>query len=236
MKLTKLDQYMKNETLTLGVPKGRLMKEAVALFARSGIDISISKDHERSVLVPTSESDLQLCPVRSRDIPLLLEAGVLDIAIIGSDTFYEVSSLRFREKRDLDICKCRLSVIGCSRTVLNPRCAPRPRVATKYPQIAREYFEVRGMLPEIIKMNGSVEVALLTGLAPFVVDIVSTGDTIARNNLVELEVIRKVSAYALLGHTTLGYRRQRCNDLLDLILSPPQPTSAIDSPLTQAAL
>eukprot|EP00873_Tetraselmis_striata_P013469 jgi/Tetstr1/433733/TSEL_022952.t1 len=212
---------MKTDKLILGVPKGRVMNDTRRLFNRCGIDLSISRKDERAIFADTSRVDLTLCPVRSSDIPLLLEEGVLDIAVLGGDVIAEAANLSFGSKRDLDICKCRLSVIGLPGAFVSRTYIRRPRVATKYPRIAREYFERQGCAPDIVKMYGSVELALLAGMAHFVVDIVDTGATIARNNLRELEVIQKTGAIALISHRTTGARRQRCHDLLSHILDAP---------------
>lgn len=227
---------MKSEKLILGVPKGRIMKDTARLFAARGIDISVAKKDERALFTDTSEDDLTLCPVRSGDVPLLLGEGILDIAVLGGDVLAETANLSFGTWRDLDICKCRLSVIGAPGAFVSRTYTPRPRVATKYPRLARAYFESRGCTPEIIKMSGSVEMALLAGLAQFVVDIVGTGATIARNNLRELDVIRRTGAVALVSHRTTGARRQRCTDLLDHLLDTPLPVCPTGIPFSEAIL
>lgn len=217
---------MRDDLLTIGIPKGRLMQSARKHFAATGIDISIAPRDARAVIVPTSEPDLQLCPIRSKDVALLLEAGVLDMAIVGSDTLFEAARFCYGFRVDLNICTCRMSLIGLPGDQIETRGQRRPKVATKYSQAARSYFAKLNIEPEIIPLHGSTELALLTGLAPFVVDIVSTGATIARNNLVELDVISPVAATALISHRTVGLRRQRCEAYIRRLMAPaPQSTA-----------
>lgn len=222
---------MDQTKITLGVPKGRIMKDAAHLFAESGIQIRTNTFDDRSMVIPTSEPNLQFCNVRSKDIPMLLQAGVLDIGIIGSDVLMESKFDQYSAKQDLGISNCRLSVIARPETDLISAHQSCPRVATKYPELTKRYFEKLGMSPEIIKMNGSVEMAVVAGLTPFAVDVVSSGRTIKHNGLVELTVLMEASAHALVNNSSDDQRRERCNAILDqLIGSSPSSTSTTELP------
>jgi len=201
---------MDKTKLTLGVPKGRLAKAATEQFRQVGIDISAAPQDARAMILPTNKPDLQTCAIRSKDVGLLLESKVLDMAVIGSDVLYEASTLSFGQRIDLGICKCRMSLIGLPGTPTDFTDGQRVSVATKYPRATQTYFAQFGIEPEIITLNGSTELAPLTGLARYVVDIVSTGETLARNKLVELDHVADVSAWALVSRHVLGERRARC--------------------------
>lgn len=201
---------MDRTTLTLGVPKGRIAKTTAARFQRVGTDICLAPEDSREMFLPTSRDDLQICSIRSKDVTLLLEARVLDMAIIGSDVLFEAIKVGFSQKIDLDFCRCRMSLIGLPNTPRNFHPGQRVKVATKYPRAARMYFQGFGVEAEIISLNGSTELAPVAGLAPYVIDIVSTGQTLASNNLIELDHVADVSTKALIAPHLFGERRARC--------------------------
>jgi ATP phosphoribosyltransferase len=179
-------------TLRVALPKGRLFDPAVARFAAAGI--TLAADAGRRLLIPSSEPGLEFLVVKPGDVPIYVESGAADLGITGTDVLRE-GNPDVLEPLELGFGACRLAVA-------TPASAPwpglpggiTPRIATKYPRLAREHFAVRGRAVDVIQINGSVEVAPLLGLSHWIVDLVDTGHTLRANGLVERERILDVGA------------------------------------------
>jgi ATP phosphoribosyltransferase len=178
--------------LRIALAKGRLHDLALERFARAGI--TPAGDAGRKLLVPTSEPGLEFLAVKPGDVPIYVESGAADLGITGTDVLRETNA-DVLEPLELGFGHCRLSVA-------TPADAPwpelpggiTPRIATKYPRLAREHFAAQGRAVEVIQINGSVEVAPLLGLSHWIVDLVDTGSTLKANGLVERDVILRSSA------------------------------------------
>jgi len=176
--------------LTLAMPKGRILDEAMELFTRAGYSVpSGLKEASRKLVLELPEEQIAFFLAKPMDVPTYVEYGVADVGIVGKDVLMEEQRDVY-ELIDLKISPCRLSVAG-----LKDQKRPlTSRVATKYPRIAERYFKEQGEQVEVIRLNGSIELAPLMGLADRIVDIVSTGRTLRENGLVELQTITSVTS------------------------------------------
>ena len=178
--------------LRVALAKGRLFDLALARFAAAGI--TPAADAGRRLLIPTSDASVEFLAVKPGDVPIYVESGAADLGVTGTDVLRE-GNPDVLEPLELGFGHCRLSVAA-------PAGAPwpelpggvTPRVATKYPRLAREHFAAQGRAVEVIQINGSVEVAPLLGLSHWIVDLVDTGHTLQANGLVERDVILRSSA------------------------------------------
>src|SRR5690625_3131971 len=170
------------ERLKVAMPKGRIYKQASALFRKANVPIPRDLDETRKLIISVPEANMDFIMAKPVDVPTYVEYGVADIGIVGKDVLMEENRDVY-ELLDLGIARCRMSVIGL------PEWKPvlHPRVATKYPNVASQYFREKGQQVEVIKLNGSIELAPLIGLADRIVDMVETGRTIEENGLCELE-------------------------------------------------
>ncbi|GIQ67451.1 ATP phosphoribosyltransferase [Xylanibacillus composti] len=168
--------------LKVAMPKGRIYKQASKLFREAGISIPEDLDDSRKLIIPVPEIGMEFIMAKPVDVPTYVEYGVADIGVVGKDVLMEENRDVY-ELLDLGIARCRMSVIGMP----NWKPVMHPRVATKYPNVASQYFREKGQQVEVIKLNGSIELAPLIGLADRIVDMVETGQTIRENGLEEME-------------------------------------------------
>lgn len=177
------------EIIKVAMPKGRIYKKASALFREAGIQIPTDVDESRKLVIPLPEIGMEFILAKPVDVPTYVEYGVADIGIVGKDVLMEENRDVY-ELLDLGIARCRMSVIAL------PDWKPgiHQRVATKYPNVASQYFREHGQQVEVIKLNGSIELAPLIGLADRIVDMVETGQTLRENGLVELESIFEITS------------------------------------------
>jgi ATP phosphoribosyltransferase len=182
--------------LTLALPKGRILKEALPLLARLGIvpEPDFADEDSRKLVFETSRADVRIIRVRSFDAATFVAFGAAEIGIAGNDVLMEFDFTELYAPVDLGIGLCRLSVAQPKALSTDLSGLSHVRVATKYPALTRRHFAARGLQAEVIKLNGAMELAPLCGLADRIVDLVSTGKTLAENGLVEVEVIAPVSS------------------------------------------
>jgi ATP phosphoribosyltransferase len=182
--------------LTLALPKGRILKEALPLLARLGIvpEPDFADEDSRKLVFETSRADVRIIRVRSFDAATFVAFGAAEIGIAGNDVLMEFDFTELYAPVDLGIGICRLSVAQPAALASDMSSLSHVRVATKYPSLTRRHFAERGIQAEVIKLNGAMELAPLCGLADRIVDLVSTGKTLAENGLVETEVIAPVSS------------------------------------------
>ena len=196
--------------IRIALTKGRLEKSSVELFKKMGLDCTALENKGRKLILPVGDYDAVLA--KAADVITYIERGACDIGIVGKDTIAE-SSGEFYEVLDLSIGKCRFAL-----------AAPRDSdffagynvktVATKYPAVASGYFEAKGMDVQIIKIEGSVELAPLLGLADGIVDIVETGSTLRENGLQVVEEIMPISARVIVNVASLKTRKAQIEDFL----------------------
>ncbi|OQP07609.1 ATP phosphoribosyltransferase [Geobacillus sp. 46C-IIa] len=176
--------------LTIAMPKGRIFEEAVELLRRADYALPPEFDESRKLVIDVVEEKMRFILAKPMDVVTYVEHGVADLGIAGKDVLME-EERNVYELLDLHISRCHLAVAGLPGAAMNEIA---PRVATKYPNIASTYFREQGEQVEIIRLNGSIELAPLIGLADRIVDIVSTGRTLKENGLVELERIADVTS------------------------------------------
>ncbi|ADU95541.1 ATP phosphoribosyltransferase [Geobacillus sp. Y412MC52] len=176
--------------LTIAMPKGRIFEEAVELLRRGDYALPPEFTESRKLVIDVPEENMRFILAKPMDVVTYVEHGVADLGIAGKDVLMEEERDVY-ELLDLQISRCHLAVAGLPGAKMNEIA---PRVATKYPNIASTYFREQGEQVEIIRLNGSIELAPLIGLADRIVDIVSTGRTLRENGLVELERIAEVTS------------------------------------------
>jgi ATP phosphoribosyltransferase len=183
-------------TLIIALPKGRILMEALPLLARIGIvpEADFTDQNSRKLTFATSRDDVRVIRVRSFDVATFVAFGAAQLGIAGNDVLMEFDFSEIYAPVDLGIGHCRLSV--AQPAALDPDLSrlSHVRVATKYPGLTRRHFAARGLQAEVIKLNGAMELAPLVGLSSRIVDLVSTGKTLAENGLVEVEVIANITS------------------------------------------
>ncbi len=205
----------KRGILTLALPRGRILDEAAALFGRAGIDFApVHKARaERRLIVPMEKDGLRILIVRDTDVPAYVEYGAADIGISGRDVLDEQDRDLY-EPLDLRIGKCRIVVAEPQDVPVDESAHIHLRYATKFPEITRKHLQSRGMVAEIIKLYGSIEIAPLVGLADRIVDLVSSGETLRQHRLREVETIFDVSARLCVGRAAANLMPTRIDDLI----------------------
>ncbi len=201
--------------LKIALTKGRIEKAMTETLNQIGYDIKplINKDRELQVNI---DDKLQIIFAKSNDVIIFVEHGIVDIGIVGSDTLLENSFKDYYELLDLEIGKCSFAV--CSYpTYNNLKLNRRKRIATKYPNITKRYFESKDEDVEIIKLEGSVELGPVVGLTDAIVDIVETGSTLKANGLEIIEKIIEVSTKLICNKTMFKYKKEEILNLVDLI-------------------
>lgn len=213
--------------LTFAVPKGRLLDEAMPLLGHAGIEpeAAFHDKGSRALAFATSRPDLRLIRVRAFDVATFVAHGAAQIGIVGSDVVEEFAYAELYAPVDLDIGHCRISVAeprGADDLKQGDGKLPgasHTRVATKYPNLTRRHFESHGIQAECVKLNGAMELAPGLGLASRIVDLVSTGRTLADNGLVETSVIMPVSARLIVNRAALKTDGERLAALIDAFRS-----------------
>lgn len=195
--------------LTLALPKGRMGQSLLALLRRADIDVDCLLSDDRRLVRQTADGTLRFLSLKPDDVPTYVEYGAADLGVSGRDVLLE-RRYDLYQPLDLGIGRCRL-VVAAPRGASVP---VMPRVATKYPRIAREYFEQRGQRADIIFVQGSVELAPLVGLSHLIVDIVETGTTLAENNLEVLDTIREVSSVVVANRALFKLRHAQISELV----------------------
>ena len=204
--------------IIIAVPKGRILSEVMPLFARAGIEpeAAFADENSRALRFASNRSDLGLIRVRAFDVATFVAHGAAQLGIVGSDVLMEFDYSELYAPVDLGIGHCRISVAEPADLAAkdDPRGWSHVRVATKYPNLTRRHFEARGVQAECVKLNGAMEIAPVLGLSNRIVDLVSSGKTLAENGLVEVETIAQVSARLIVNRAAF---KTRARDMLPLI-------------------
>ena len=203
------------KTLTIALTKGRLANQTMDLLEQAGITCEALRDKDtRKLIFENQDLGLRFFLAKGPDVPTYVEYGAADIGIVGKDTIME-EGRNLYEVLDLKIGKCRMCVCGPQEAQEKLQHQELIRVATKYPKIAKDYFyNTRHQTVEIIKMNGSIELAPIVGLSEVIVDIVETGTTLRENGLVVLEEICPLSARMVVNQVSMRMQSERINDLI----------------------
>ncbi|MBL4954996.1 ATP phosphoribosyltransferase [Neobacillus sp. YIM B02564] len=199
-----------NDFLTIAMPKGRIFEEAVELLRKAGYKLPPEFDDSRKLILDVPEESLRFILAKPMDVATYVEHGVADVGIAGKDVLLEEERDVY-ELLDLKISACYLAVAGLPNTKMNDVA---PRVATKYPNVAEAYFREQGEQVEIIKLNGSIELAPIIGLSDRIVDIVSTGRTMKENGLVEYERIVDVTSRLIVNPVSYRIKDGQIDELV----------------------
>ena len=200
-----------DKILTIAMPKGRIFEEAAELLRKAGYQLPPEFDDSRKLIIDVEEEGLRFILAKPMDVATYVEHGVADIGIAGKDVLLE-EERDFYELLDLKISACYLAVAGLPNTKLNDVA---PRIATKYPNVAAAYFREQGAQVEIIKLNGSIELAPIIGLADRIVDIVSSGRTLKENGLIEYEKIIEITSRLIVNPVSYRLIDSRINELVE---------------------
>jgi ATP phosphoribosyltransferase len=203
--------------ITLALSKGRIFDETLPLLRAAGIEVLEDPEKSRKLILTTNQSDVRVVLVRATDVPTYVQYGGADMGVCGKDTLLESGQQGLYVPLDLNIAKCRMSV--AARVDFDYASAvkmgSRITVATKYMNVAREFFATKGVHVDLIKLYGSMELAPLTGLADAIVDLVSTGNTLKANHLVEVERIMDISSRLVVNQAALKLKQERMRPILD---------------------
>ena len=201
--------------LTFALGKGRLAKKTLDLFEQIGITCDEMKDKDtRKLIFVNEEYKLRFFLAKGPDVPTYVEYGAADIGVVGKDTILE-ENRNVYEVLDLGFGKCRMCVCGPASAGELLKHHERIRVASKYPNIAREYFyNKKHQTVEIIKLNGSIELAPIVGLSEVICDIVETGSTLRENGLVVLEEVCPLSARMVVNQVSMKMENERITKLI----------------------
>lgn len=201
--------------LTFALAKGRLAKKTLVLLEQIGITMEEMKDPDtRKLIFVNEELKIKMFLAKASDVPTYVEYGAADIGVVGRDTILE-EGRRLYEVMDLGFGKCNMCVCGPASAAELLKHQELIRVASKYPNIAKDYFyNKKHQTVEIIKLNGSVELAPIVGLSEVIVDIVETGTTLKENGLEVLEVICPLSAHVVVNQVSMKMENERITDLI----------------------
>lgn len=208
-------------TITIALSKGRIFDETLPLLAAAGITVSEDVEKSRKLIFGTNQPDVRVVLVRASDVPVYVQYGGADLGVTGLDTLIEHGGQGLYQPLDLQIAKCRVSV--AVRKGFDYESAvkqgARLRIATKYPEIARNFFAAKGVHVDMVKLYGSMELAPLTGMADAIVDLVSTGNTLKANDLVEVEPIMDISSRLVVNQASLKLKQAPLRTIIDAFAS-----------------
>ncbi len=205
------------EMITIALSKGRLAEQAVELLEAAGYDCSAARSEGRRLILEDEAAGLRFIMAKPADVPTYVEYGAADIGVVGKDTLLE-EGRQLYEVLDLGFGACRMCVCGSADLVGRLDRIPNKRVATKYPNIAREYFETaKRESVEVIRLNGSVELAPLIGLSEVIVDIVESGKTLRENGLEVLETIADISARMVVNRVSMKMKAGRIRQMIERV-------------------
>ncbi len=212
--MRKVDHRMKY--ITFALAKGRLAMNTLALLEKIGITCEEMKDKSsRKLIFVNEELKLKFFLSKAADVPTYVEYGAADIGVVGKDTILE-EGRKLYEVLDLNMGKCRMCVAGPASAKELLQHHEMIRVASKYPHIAKDYFyNKKHQTVEIIKLNGSVELAPIVGLSEVIVDIVETGSTLKENGLQVLEEICPLSARVVVNQVSMKMESERISKIIN---------------------
>ena len=209
--------------LTLALSKGRIFDDTLPLLNEAGIEVLESPESSRKLILPTNSPDIQIIIVRATDVPTYVQYGAAHIGIAGKDVLDEHMQDHpggLYQPVDLNIARCRMSVAVPEGFDYHNavKQGSRLRVATKYTRAAREHFASKGVYIDLIKLYGSMELAPLVGLADAIVDLVSTGNTLKANRLVEVEEIAQISSRLIINQAAMKTRQTQLQPLINTLM------------------
>ncbi len=205
-----------DESITIALTKGRILKETLPLLASAGIEPLEDPDKSRKLVFDTTAPGVRLVILRGTDVPTYVRHGAADVGVVGKDILLEHGAEGLYEPLDLGIARCRLMTAG---RVGWRHGGGRVRVATKFVNIAREHFARQGVQVELIKLYGAMELAPLMDLADLIVDIVDTGNTLRANGMEPLEEIACISSRLVVNKAAMRSSYRAIQSLIDHLAS-----------------
>ncbi len=202
--------------LNVALPKGRLGEKVYAMFEKAGFECPSIKENNRKLIFENKELGIRYFWVKPSDVAIYVERGAADIGVAGKDILLEYEPDIY-ELLDMNLGKCRMAVAG-----KNDFCDPSQRtlrVATKFANIAKNYYKSKGREIDIIHLNGSIEIAPILGLSDVIVDIVETGTTLRENNLGVLEEIVPISARLVANKASFKFKNSQIETILESMKS-----------------
>lgn len=206
---------MENRKLRIALTKGRIEEKAVSLLEEIGYDVTDLREKGRRLILSIPDEDIEVVLAKAADVITYVEHGVCDLGVVGKDTIMERGG-KFFEIADLNFGKCRFALAVKKGTDFFAGYGVKT-VATKYPNVTRNFFEKKGIDVDIVKIEGSVELAPLVGLADGIVDIVETGTTLKENGLEVCEDVAYISARLIVNTVSLKLKQERIQEIVDLI-------------------
>ncbi len=206
---------MENRKLRIALTKGRIEEKAVSLLEEIGYDVTDLREKGRRLILSIPDEDIEVVLAKAADVITYVEHGVCDLGVVGKDTIMEHGG-KFFEIADLNFGKCRFALAVKKGTDFFAGYGVKT-VATKYPNVTRNFFEKKGIDVDIVKIEGSVELAPLVGLADGIVDIVETGTTLKENGLEVCEDVAYISARLIVNTVSLKLKQERIQEIIDLI-------------------
>ncbi|ABQ28202.1 ATP phosphoribosyltransferase (homohexameric) [Geotalea uraniireducens Rf4] len=209
-------EALMTDYITIAIPKGRILQDSVALFKKIGIDCEELLSDTRKLIFENPVQRMRYMIVRATDVPTYVEYGCADLGIVGKDTLLEQEKDVY-EPLDLKFGYCRMMVAEPAELSRDddPAGWTNIRIATKYPNFTEKYFTSKGVQVEIIKLYGSIELAPLVGLSERIVDLVSTGETLKQNGLVEVETIAEITTRLIVNRASLKTKHQRITEIIE---------------------
>jgi ATP phosphoribosyltransferase len=201
-----------NSIITIALSKGRILNDTLPLLADAGIALLEDPEKSRKLIFETSQPNVRIIIIRATDVPTYVENGAADIGVAGKDVLMEHGADGVYEPLDLQIARCRLMVAG---KVDAAPVSGRLRVATKFVNVAKQYYATKGEQVEIIKLYGSMELAPLMDLADRIVDVVDTGKTLKENGLAPLELIAHVTSRLIVNRAAMKMKHAPIQHLID---------------------
>ena len=199
--------------IRLAISKGRILEQAVETLENVNISCQVNPFNSRKLIIPTNLENLEIIIIKASDVPLYIDSGKIDLGIVGVDTLMEDDKNNHFRLCDMTISKCKLVVAGKAKT----KYFNNMKVATKYPKVAKKYFENIGFQCSILELYGSIELAPVLGLSDFIVDIVETGKTLKENGLREHDIIANVSSLLIANKVSYKLKRQEIDSIIGRI-------------------
>jgi ATP phosphoribosyltransferase len=202
------------QTLTIALTKGRILDETLPLLAAAGIEPLEDMEKSRKLVFETTQAGVRLLLLRGADVPTYVQFGAADMGVSGKDTLMENGADGLYEPLDLNIARCKLMTAGLKGAT---KPSGRIRVATKYVNIAKQYYAAQGRQTDIIKLYGAMELAPIMNLADEIVDIVDTGNTLRANGLEEREFIADISSRLIVNKASMKMKHVQIQAIIDHI-------------------
>lgn len=204
-----------NKTIRIALTKGRLEKDTVGLFEKMGFDVTELREKGRRLILSIPEQNIEVVLAKAADVITYVEHGVCDIGVVGKDTIMEHGGKYF-EVCDLGFGRCKFALAGKVGENFYKGNGVKT-VATKYPNVTRRFFEAKGMDVEIVKIEGSVELAPLLELSDGIVDIVETGTTLKENGLAVYEDVAPISARLIVNTVSMKLKKNKIESLVSMM-------------------